>query len=528
MVHSTQWQIGKKEVSSKHGLVACQSPKAARAGADVLARGGNAVDAAVAAAATLSVVEPWLSGLGGGGFMVYMGADGRDIRVLDFNMVSPAKLNPADYPLRDGDDGDWFSWPKVEGEKNLLGYSSIGVPGAVAGLGEALRTLGSISWSDALEAAQKEAEAGLEVDWFLALALAIDADKLALFPGSRELYLRDGRAPRVADNPNTLRLPMDAKAAMLRRLREAGPEDFYTGGIARKLVADMAAGGSTLDLDDLAAFRPEWLEPMRGSYRGWNLAVVPGLSAGPSLLRAMRTLETEQMGREPSAKSALAYARAIRASYEERLKTMGHAGIAPGMDSSPSGVDAGCTSNLCVVDARGTMVALTNTLLSRFGSKVVAPSLGLCMNNAMMWFDPRPGQPNSIAPAARPLANMCPMLLWREGGPRYAMGAAGGRTIFPTLVQIASYVADMGFSLEQAFTTPRIDAASPTIKVNVRAGDEAFAAVTSEFAAVRVEDAVYPVYFSVPTAVSRDAGGVNTGMAHHNSPWAAVEEGKQP
>jgi gamma-glutamyltranspeptidase/glutathione hydrolase len=121
------------------------------------------------------------------------------------------------------------------------------------------------------------------------------------------------------------------------------------------------------------------------------------------------------------------------------------------------------------------------------------------------------------------------MLLWREDGPRYAMGAAGGRTIFPTLVQLTSYIADMGFSLERAFNAPRIDAASPTIKVNIRAGEAAFARVASRFKAVQVEDVVYPVYFSVPTAVCRDpARGENRGMAHHNSPWAAVEEGTRP
>jgi gamma-glutamyltranspeptidase/glutathione hydrolase len=223
-----------------------------------------------------------------------------------------------------------------------------------------------------------------------------------------------------------------------------------------------------------------------------------------------------------SPEAALAYARAIRKSYGERLTHMGHDAALP----PSAGIDPGCTSNMCVVDAHGNMVALTNTLLSRFGSKVTLPSLGLLMNNAIMWFDPRPGQPNSMAPGVKPLANMCPLLMW-NGERRYAMGAAGGRTIFPTLTQLVSYIADLGMSLEEAFTTPRLDASSSTIKVNTRAGADIVRKVQSEFRVVEVEDSVYPVYFSIPTAVCRELEAkLNRGMAHHNTPWACVEEGR--
>ncbi len=527
MRYTTCWDISKQQQSSQHGLVACQNPKAARAGAAILAQGGNAVDAAVATAATLSVVEPWLSGLGGGGFMVYMDASGQDIRVLDFNMVSPKGLDPKDYPLESGHDGDWFNWPKVQGEKNLLGYTSIGVPGAVAGLNEALRCLGTLSWGEVLAPALREAEEGLEVDWFAALAIAMDSNTLAQFPTSTDMFLRDGRAPRLLDG-KTVRLPMEATAAMLRRLCRYGAEDFYTGELGEALIQELSAGGSALTMDDMAAFRPAWHSPLRGSYRDWELAVMPGLSAGPSLLRTLRHLEDllPSAPQRLDAATALAYAQALRATYEERLSSMGHAALAPGCDTSPKGVDSGCTSNLCVVDAEGNMVALTNTLLSRFGSKVVASSVGLCMNNALMWFDPRPNQPNSLAPGVKPLANMCPTLLWKEGQARYALGAAGGRTIFPTLTQIISYVTDMGYSLEQAFCTPRLCAASPTIKVNAKAGQDTYETLRAHFPTVCVEDTVYPVHFSIPTAVSLDlTTRQKYAMAHHNSPWATTAEG---
>ena len=182
-----------------------------------------------------------------------------------------------------------------------------------------------------------------------------------------------------------------------------------------------------------------------------------------------------------------------------------------------------CTSNLCVVDKEGSVVALTNTLLSRFGSKVTSPSLGILLNNGIMWFDPTPGHPNSIMPGVRPLANMCPLVASRPNKERYAFGAAGGRTIFPTLLQILSYVFDFGMSLEQAFLEPRLDASTGTIRVNSRADASVAKKVAEEFPVEVVDDTFYPTRFSLPSAVRHAPdSGLNTGMAHHNSPWAAA------
>jgi gamma-glutamyltranspeptidase/glutathione hydrolase len=186
----------------------------------------------------------------------------------------------------------------------------------------------------------------------------------------------------------------------------------------------------------------------------------------------------------------------------------------------------GCTTHLSVVDASGNMVSLTNTLLSRFGSKIVLPQAGILMNNGIMWFDPRPGQPNFMAPGTKPLANMCPLIVRRAGGPSLAMGAAGGRTIFPTLLQILSYVVDYGMTLEDAFHMPRIDASTPTIRVNTRAENSVVARIGSRYPVEIVEDTLYPTNFAVPSAVLRWPNGTNTGMAHHTSPWAGVAIGQ--
>ena len=168
------------------------------------------------------------------------------------------------------------------------------------------------------------------------------------------------------------------------------------------------------------------------------------------------------------------------------------------------------------------MVSLTNTLLSRFGARVALPRAGIIMNNGMMWFDPRPGQPNSMAPGVKPLANMCPLVLSRDGKPWLAIGAAGGRTIFPTLLQMISGIADFGLSLEDVFHRPRIEASTPRIKVDARAEPDVAARIASAFPVEIVEDTLYPVNFSVPSAVMRAADGCFLGMAHPTSPWAAV------
>jgi gamma-glutamyltranspeptidase/glutathione hydrolase len=509
------YTLRKPAIRSRHGLVAAQNRHAAEAGAAVLARGGNAMDAAVVTALVLSVVEPWLSGVGGGGFLLHADAASGAVHTLDFNVLAPSGLQPADYSLGKSDSGNWFNWPAVEGERNVSGFTSICVPGAVAGLAAALERFGTLSWAEALEPAIAHAEAGLEVDWFACLTIALDAAGLARFPASAALFLDSGNPPRVSDGSRSTRRPMPAKARLLRRLALAGARDFYEGEIACTLARDLEAGGSSIRLADLARYQPAWHSPLIGQYGEWEVNAIPGLSGGPTLLQAAESLRAAGLNRfTPMPAAALAFASAIRDAYESRLTIMGHA-------ASP---EAGCTSHLSVVDASGSMVSLTNTLLSRFGSKVVLPEAGILMNNGMMWFDPRPGQPNSIEPGAKPLANMCPLILKAGGQPRLAIGAAGGRTIFPTVLQILSYMTDFGLSLEDAFHLPRIDASTPTVRVNALAGPEVAAAVATRYPVDVVADALYPVHFAVPSAVARE-GADNVGMAHPFSPWAAVAVG---
>src|SRR6185437_3171415 len=236
---------------------------------------------------------------------------------------------------------------------------------------------------------------------------------------------------------------------------------------------------------------------------------------GTTYLSAMAALDARLPGADlgyPGAETFLAYAEALRAAFAERFAAVGHA--MPGASS---------TTHLSVVDRAGNMVALTNTLLSYFGSKVLLPKTGVLMNNGMMWFDPTPGRANSIAAGRRPLANMCPLIATRGGVPWLALGACGGRRIIPAVTQLTSFCVDFDMSLETAFATPRLDASTASVVCDERLGPDIIAALAARLPVEVVEPTVYPAPFAIPSAVMRHAAsGRNTGMTHVLSPAAAA------
>ncbi len=511
------WQIRKPTVTSSSGLVAAQHVGAARLGAEVLARGGNAVDGAVATAFALGVCEPWLSGIGGGGIMVIHLAAEQETHVVDFGMVTPASLDPARYSLREGTGQGLFAWPAVDGDRNLKGYESICVPGTVDGLGLALERFGTIDLATALEPAIALASEGLPVDWYATLSIALESKPLATFPATRAIFLPEGLPPATSMGAPLARLDLGNLAATLRRLAAGGRREFYEGDTADAIVRDVRGGGGALNLGDLTSYRARVVAPLRLDYRDVTLNVPPGLTGGQTFVDALRALEgaTFSADGEPTGKDFLHYARALRDAYAARFETMGHAGSA----EAPS-----CTSHLSVVDRAGNMVSLTNTLLARFGSKVVLPETSVLMNNGTMWFDPRPGRPNSIAPGRRPLANMCPVLGTRDGAACLAIGGAGGRRIIPAVVQLVSFLIDFGLPIDTAFDLPRIDLSDGrTVACDARLPDEVVATVAAELPVTRQPPGVYPPMFAVPSAVVRDTRtGLQTGAAHPYSPWAGV------
>jgi gamma-glutamyltranspeptidase / glutathione hydrolase len=496
---ASSWINRKPALRVAGGSVAAQHQAAAAIGADVLGQGGNAVDAALATSLALAVLEPWMSGLGGGGLMIVAPADGAPPEVIDFTMVAPLALDPTHYPLSGAADrdSDLFGWPAVQDARNVSGPLAIAVPGQAAGLKLAFERHASLPWAALCAPAIALARQGLPVDWHSGLRIAFAARELRRFETARAVYLPDGLPPAPHPDGRPWHLPLGRLAATLERLAAAGPEDLVSGELARLLVEDVQAAGGVLALDDLVRNRARPVAALAIDHGDAVLHAAPGLTAGPALAHALSRCAGRVPRGRPDAAAYLVWAEALLAAYERRLTTQGD------LDDRR---DPGCTTHLAVVDRAGTMVSLTQTLLSVFGSKIVSPQTGILLNNGIMWFDPRPGRPNSMAPGKRPLANMCPVTASRAGKPWLALGGSGGRRILPAVMQIASMAIDGGLDLESAFHEPRIDVSGePHVTADRRLAPGILAALAERFDVRLATASVHPNLFACPTAVQRDA-----------------------
>jgi gamma-glutamyltranspeptidase/glutathione hydrolase len=518
---SNALQIRKPAVTSKGGIVAAQSRKAAETGAAVLASGGDCVDAVIATTFALGVLEPWMSGVGGGGAMVLYRAQEDRYEVIDYGMHAPRGLRPEDYPLTGRDAAfDIFPWPRVKDDRNLHGPGSIAVPGVVAGMEEAHRRYAKLPWRELLRPSVDLAGQGLQVDWWTTLMIASSAADLRRYPASAAAYLEDGLPPNAQWGiKSRVRLPQDKLKATLSYLAEKGPRDFYEGDLARSIAADVEAGGGALSTDDLASFRAHVREPLPIPYRGGTVYATPELTCGPTLAHALRllqqSLKPESGG--PDAVAYTAYVLALQSAYRERLEDMGDADGRRALGAEH--LAPACTTHFSVVDREGNMAAVTQTLLSTFGSRYVLPQSGVTMNNGVMWFDPTPGGPNSLAPGKRCLTNYTPVLARSSDGRRLALGASGGRRILPAVTQILSFVMDYGMDLNAAIHQPRIDASEGAVVI----GDARLSAQTREALRARFdyEEArvqTFPMKFACPSAVLRD-GETNSGATDISQPW---------
>jgi gamma-glutamyltranspeptidase / glutathione hydrolase len=507
---SRQLRFIKEPVRGSAGVVAAQNQKAADVGAAVLRAGGNAVDAAIATAFALAALEPWMSGLGGSGFMVVWDARQKRGHVIDFGTISAQAVDPADYPLTGRTGADLFGWPEVEANRNLVGYPAISVPGQPEGMRAAHERFATRPWAELLAPAVDLATEGIEVDWFTSLIVATAAADLARFPASRAWFLPGGFPPVPEWGGTTARLSNTALAAALAALQDRGARDFYEGALADAVVEDLQAGGSRIRKTDMSTYRARLLEPLELDYARRRFLLAGGLTAGPTLADALGRLEG-RLRPTPDAAAFAAYAEALAAATAVRLDTMGEARAA-----------AECTTHLSLIDRDGNMVALTQTLLSLFGSKAVLPQTGILMNNGINWFDPRPGRPNSLAPGKRPLSNMLPVLGLDGEQPWLALGASGGRRILPAILQLISFQADFGFDIEAAFQAPRIDTSLPgEVALNPRLAPEIKAELARRFTVRERPPAPYPLGYACPSAVAIE-GGERVGMTETAQPWAGA------
>jgi gamma-glutamyltranspeptidase / glutathione hydrolase len=525
---SSNQQVRKPAVTSKGGIVAAQSSRAAQVGAEVLAAGGDCVDAVIATTFALGVLEPWMSGLGGGGAMVLYRAREDRYEVIDYGMRAPRSLNPADYPLTGGGAAsDIFPWPRVKDDRNIHGPGSIAVPGVVAGMEEAHRRHAKLPWNELLAPSVRLAGEGLAVDWWTTVMISSAAADLRRYPASAAAYLLDGLPP----NPqwgirSIVRMPQDRLKATMAQLASAGPRDFYEGDLAKSLAADIQASGGALSVEDLAPFRAHLREPLVIPYRGGKVFATPELTAGPTLSRTLGLLQKDLAPPRggPDAAAYAAYATALQTAYRERLKDMGDEDGRRSLGAET--LAPACTTHFSAVDREGNMAAVTQTLLSTFGSKFVSGQTGITMNNGIMWFDPTPGTPNSLAPGKRCLTNYTPVLAQASDGRRVAVGASGGRRILPAVSQLLSFVMDYGMDLDAAIHQPRIDASEGAVVIgDARLPQAAREALRARFDYEEARIQALPMKFACPSIVMRN-GETNSGATEPFHAWSeAVAEG---
>ena len=456
-----------------HAMAATVNELATRAGLDVLRRGGNAVDAAVAIGFVLAVVHPEAGNLGGGGYMLVRMADGRTA-AIDYREKAPAAARPGMYKAR---------------EEAQLGYKASAVPGTVAGLGTAHKLFGARSWREVLEPSRLLAQKGFPATYRMELILALEAPVMGKFPESAKIFLHGEN--RALKQGEVFRQP--ELAATIRRIQRSGWREFYEGRTAALIDADMRANGGTITREDLRNYQAVRREALQGTYRGHPiLAMPPSTSGGMAVLEMLNILENfpVRLGMEGSSEVRHLQIEAMRRAYRDRglyaadpdfaavpLETITgkeHAkklaeGIRTdratanselGGEGEPPAGD-GCesedTTHFTVIDAWGNIVTNTYTLNSFFGSKVVAKGTGVLLNSIMAAFSSRAGAKNEVGAGKRPVSSMTPLIVLQpDGKPWFALGSPGALTIASTVFQVVMNIVDFKMSLRDALEYPRI------------------------------------------------------------------------
>ena len=459
-------------------MVVSNSDIASRVGADIMRRGGNAVDAAVAVGFAMTVTYPGAGNIGGGGFMVIRLANGESA-ALDYREVAPKGASRDMY---------LDSLGKLT-DKSIVGYLAVGVPGSVAGMIEALRKYGTMSLRDVIAPAITLASEGWTIDSSFSRGLGSDSGLVARFEGRRIFF------PGGAAIPPGALLRQPELAWTLRQIAERGPDGFYTGPVADSLVAEMQRGGGIITLEDLRSYRPIWRTPVRGTYRGYTIiSMPPASSGGITMTEALNVLETYE---RPAPYGTTQWAHRLAESYQrafmdrnskigdpafvqvpqEQLTSKSYARTlrstidegrhTPTPQINTAGRDGMHTTHYSVVDGLGNAVAVTTTLNETYGSGVWVRGAGFFLNDEMDDFAAQPGSPNmfglvqgeqnAIVPGKRMLSAMTPtVVLDSIGQVLMVVGGAGGPTIITGTSQIILNVIDYRMSLADAMRAPRL------------------------------------------------------------------------
>ena len=478
-------EIGQaKAVNATHGMVVAQEATAARIGVDILQKGGNAVDAAVATGFALAVTYPRAGNIGGGGFMVIHRAGGGDV-TIDYRETAPAAINSKSFLDAEG---------SADPQKSRESALGIGVPGTVAGLALAAEKYGSgkFTLAQLIAPAIALARDGVPIAGDMADVLPLDLPRLARWPSSAKIFLKaDGTALAEGD-----RLIQPDLADTLEAIAKQGPQAFYDGSIAQKLAAAVKDAGGVMTADDLKHYRAIERTPIRGSYRGFDIiSMPPPSSGGIALVEMLNILEGYELAQDDRTQQLFLMVEAMKRAYADRAWFLGDPDVVqipvarlisksyaekwratidparatpasevhPGHPAAPEGRN---TTHFSVVDNFGNAVSNTYTLNFSYGVGLVAAGTGVVLNNELDDFAAKPEAPNAYGligyeanapgPGKRPLSSMTPTIVLKDGKPFLVTGSPGGSLIINVVLQIVTDVIDRGLDIAAAVSAPRV------------------------------------------------------------------------
>lgn len=475
----------REPVRSKLGMVVSTNHLASQVGAEILKKGGNAVDASVAVGLALAVTWPSGGNIGGGGFMLMRTSDGKS-EVIDYRERAPLAATRDMYVDSSG---------QIIKDASTVGYKAVGVPGTIAGFALAHKRYGSLPWKTIVEPARKLAADGFIVNIHYERALKNVAPMLMKFEDSAKIFLR-GKENKPYVEGERIRQP--ELAATLARIQKIGARDFYEGETAKLIVADMKKHGGLVTMQDLKEYEPTIRKPLEGKYRGYTVLTMPPPSSGGAvLLQELNILENYNLPEwgYQSANALHVTIEAMKHAFADRAKLFGDtdfvkvpvAGIidaayaklkmqkislekaTPSKEISagtPSGLESTETTHYTVVDNKGMVVSNTYTLNGSFGAGAVAHKTGVMLNNEMDDFTSKPGEPNmygliqdeknAIAPKKRPLSSMSPTIVLKDNKFYFSAGSPGGPTIINTVFQVVTNIIDFNMTAQEAVDAPRM------------------------------------------------------------------------
>jgi gamma-glutamyltranspeptidase / glutathione hydrolase len=494
----TAFVCQKQPATGSRGMVVSNHPLASATGTEMLAAGGNAIDAAIATLFTLTVVEPMMVGIIGGGMAHIRLADGSH-RFIDGQSTVPLSVRPDTYRSKPGSAHDVFD--TVDNE-NLNGPKAVAVPGSLKAWCETQQRFGTMNLADVMQPAIKHASRGFAATPYLHECITDGAEEMRKDQAISAIYLPDGKPLNAGD-----RVVQSEYAETLTTISRHGETALYSGPLGDILVDYMKAHGGFITREDLTSYKTAERAPVRADYRGWQiLGPPPPAASGVHIAQMLNILEGYDIAAMGFGTSEtihllaevlkIAFADRAAASGDpdfvgvpvERLTSKDYASErrraidpkrAQKWGAGVAQLESAHTTHMTAADAMGNVVATTQTINNLFGAKILIPGLGTVPNNYMNLYDPRPGHALSLAPGKRVTTSMSPMMALRNGKLVYALGLPGGKKIFPSALQALLNLIDHGMSLQEAVEAPRVWTEGNALEVELAVPEPVRAALTS-------------------------------------------------